>query len=106
MEGIYSMLRKEIDIHLKQCGLNIGYKASLPPYLRHLTGKYVSENIRYQIITIQVLNMEYYDGHQFPLPATLLKTIKNSKYISEDPYLTYRTSKKGLALLWVKLLDD
>ena len=51
-------------------------------------------------------NTEYYDGHHVPLPATLLHNIKNSKYISEDPDLTYRTAQKGLTLLGVALLDE
>ena len=51
-------------------------------------------------------NTEYYDGHHVPLPATLLHNIKNSKYISEDPDLTYRTAQKVLTLLGVALLDE
>ena len=58
MEDIYSMFREEIDLYLKLCRLNTGDKASLPPYLRRLTVKHVSEIIRYQIITIQVRNTE------------------------------------------------
>ena len=76
MEYIYSMFREETDLHLKLYGLNTGDKASLPPYLHRLTGKNVSEIIRYQIITSQVRNMEYYDSHRVPLPAALLNTIK------------------------------
>ena len=85
--------------------MNPGDKASLPRYLRRLTGKYVSKSIQYQIITSQVRKTEYYDGHRLSLPATLLKTIKKSNYISEDPDLTYRTAQKGLTLLGVAMLD-
>ena len=86
--------------------MNPGDEASLPPYLRRLTGKNISESIRDQIITGQVLNTEYFDGHRFPLPATLLKTIKKRKYISEEPDLTYHIAQKGLTLLGVALLDE
>ena len=83
MEDIYSMCREEINIHLKLCGLNAGDEASLPPYLRRLTCKRVSKSIQEQIIKFQFRNTEYYNSHRVPLTATLLKTIKNSKYISE-----------------------
>ena len=79
MEDIYSMCREEINLHLKLCGLNLGDEASIPPYLCRFTGKHVSESIRDQIIKIQARNTEYHDGHRVPLPATLLKTIKNRK---------------------------
>ena len=92
MEDIYSMYWEEIDIHIKLWMLNAGDEASLSPYLHRLTGKHVSENIWDQIITIQVRNTEYYDGHHVTLPINLLKTIKNRKYISEEPDLTYRTT--------------
>ena len=82
MKYIYSMCQEEIDLHIKLCGLNIGDEESLPPYLGRLTGKHVSESIRDQIITRQVRNTEYYDGHRVPLPATLLKTTQKRKYIS------------------------
>ena len=49
---------------------------------------------------------DYYDSHRVPLPTTLINTIKNRKYISEDPDLTYRTAQKGLILLRVSLLDE
>ena len=58
LEDIYSLCWEEIDLHLKICRLNAGYEASLPPYLRRLTGKHVSESIEYQIIKIQVGNTE------------------------------------------------
>ena len=51
-------------------------------------------------------NTEYYDGHCVPLPATLLKTFKKRKYISEDSDLTYRTTQKELTLLGVALLNE
>ena len=51
-------------------------------------------------------NTEYYDGLRVPLPVTLLKTIKNRKYISEEPDLTYRTAQNGWTLLGVALLDE
>ena len=43
------------------CSSHIGDESSLPPYLRRLTGKHVSEIIRDHIITSQVRNTEYYD---------------------------------------------
>ena len=55
---------------------------------------------------IQVGNIKCYDGHHVPLPATLLKTNKKRKYISEDPDLTYHTAQKRLTLLGVALLDE
>ena len=76
------MFQEEIDLHLNLCGLNAGDEASLLPYLHRLTGKNVSEIIRYQIITSQVRNTEYYDGNRIPLPSTLLKTIKKRNNIS------------------------
>ena len=79
MEDIYYMCREEIDMHIKLYGLSPGDEASLPPYMRRLIGKHVSESIRDQIITGQVLNTEYYDGHRVSLPSTLLKTIKKRK---------------------------
>ena len=106
MEDIYSIWREEIDLHLKLCRLNVGGEATLPPFLCRLTGKHVSEIIRDQIITSQVRNTEYYDGHHVPLPTTLLKTTKKRKYISEDPDITYCTAQKGLTLLVVVLLDE
>ena len=106
MEDIYSMCGEEIDLHLKLCELSAGGEASLPPYLRRLTGKHVSGIIRSQIITSQVRNMEYYGSHRVPLPATLLNTIKTRNYISKELDLTYRTAKKGLTLLGVALLDE
>ena len=82
IEDIYDMCREEIDLHLKLCKLNAGGKASLPPYLRHLNGKHVSDIIQYQIITSQLRNTEHYYGHHVPLPATILKTTKKRKDIS------------------------
>ena len=76
MEDIYSMCREEINIHINSCGMNAGDEDSLPPYLRRLRGKHISEIIRYQIITSKVRNTKYYEVHRAPLPATLLKTIK------------------------------
>ena len=67
---------------------------------------FFSEIIKDKIITIHVCNTNYYDGHGIPLPATLLKTIKKRKYISEDLDLTYRTAQKGLTILRVALLDE
>ena len=75
------MCWEEIDLHLKLYGMNAGDEASLSPYLRHLMGKHLPENIRDRIITGQVCSTEYYDGHHVPLPATLLKNIKTRKYI-------------------------
>ena len=106
MEDIYSMCQEEIDLHIKICGLNSGDEASLSLYLRRLTGKHVSENIRDQIITNQVRSTEYYDGHRVPLPAILLKTIKKRKYTSEEPDLTYHTAQKVLKQLGVAILDE
>ena len=58
------------------------------------------------MITIQVCNTDYYDGYHIPLHANFLKTIKKGKYISEEPDLTYHTTKKVLTLLGVALLDE
>ena len=66
------------------------------------TGKHVSDSIQEQILSIQVHKNEYYDNHCVPLPATFLKTIKNRKYILEEPDITYHTTKKGLELLVVR----
>ena len=96
----------EIDIHLKICGPNSGDEASIPPYLRQLTAKQVSESIKDQIITSQVRNTDYYNGHRVPLPATLLKIIKKINYISEDPDLTHYTAQKGITILLVTLLHE
>ena len=93
-------------LHLKLCVLNAGDEASLPPYLHQLTGKHVSESIKDNIITSQVFNTQYCDGHSIPLPVTLLNTIKKRKYIPEDPYITYHTAQKGLTLLGVALVDE
>ena len=82
-EDIHSMWREEIDLHTKLCRMNVRDEASLQPYLLRLKGKYVSESNRYQIITGQVRNTGYYDGHSVPLPDNLLKTIKKRKYISK-----------------------
>ena len=79
--------------------MNAGDKASVPPYLRRLTGKRVSDSIQEQILSIQVHKNKYYDNHFVPIPATFLKTIKNRKYILEEPYLTYHTSKNEPTLL-------
>ena len=68
--------------------MNTGDEASPPPYLRRLTGKHVSEIIKDKIITGQVLNTGFYDGHRVPIYATILKSIKKRNYISEDPDLT------------------
>ena len=84
MEDIYAIWREEIDLHLKLCWMNVGDEASLPPYMLRLTVKHISEIIWDQITTIQVRNTEYYDSHLVPLPATILKTTKNRKYISEE----------------------
>ena len=100
------MCREEIDLCIKLYGMNAWNESLLPSYQRRLTGKHVSESIPEQIITSQVRNIEYYDDHRFPLPSTLLKTIKKRKYISEEPGLTYRISQKGLMLLGVALLDE
>ena len=100
------MFWEEIDLHLKLCGLNTGDEASLPLYLHRLTGKHVPESILDQIIVIQVQNTDYYDIHHFPIPDTLLNTIKKRKYISQEPDLTYRTAHKWLTLLGVALLDE
>ena len=89
-----AIYRGEIDLHLKLWGMKPWDEVSLPPYLCRLTGKNVSESIRDQIITGQVLNTEYYDGHRVSIPSTLLKTIKKTKYISEDPNINYRTAHK------------
>ena len=100
------MCQEKINLHLKLFGLNAGDEASIPPYLCRLMGKHVSESILDHIITSQVRNTEYYDIHGVPLPATLLKTIKKKKYISEKPDLTYRIAQKGLTLLEVVLMDE
>ena len=100
------MWQEEINSCLKLCRLNIEEKSSLTPYLRLLTCKHVSESIKYKILASQVCIIEYYDGHRVPLPATLLKTIKNRKYISEDPDLNYHTAQKGLIILVLTLLDE
>ena len=92
MEDIYSIFQEEIVLHIKLCGLNPGYEASFPPYLLCLIEKHFSKSIWDQIITSQVRNAEYYDGHRVPLPVTFLKTIKKRKYISEDPDIIYRTA--------------
>ena len=86
--------------------MNARGKSSPPAYLHRLTGKHVSDSIKDEIIEIQVHNTEYYGGHRITLPAALLKTTRKRKYISEDPYLTYRTDHKGLTLLGVALLDE
>ena len=106
MEDIYSMYQERFNIYLKLCRLNSVDEASLPPYLRHLTGKHASGSIWDQIITSQVRNTEYYDGHRVPLPTTLLNTIKKSNYIIEEPDLIYRTAQKGLTLLGVAPLYE
>ena len=93
-------------LHLKLCVLNAGDEASLPPYLHQLTGKHISESIKDNIITRQLFNTEYCDGHINPLPVTLLNTIKKINNILEYPYITYRTAHKGLTLLGVSLLDE
>ena len=86
--------------------LNAGNESSLPLFLRHLTGKQSSESIKDNIITIQIRSTGYYDVHRVPLPTTLLKNIKNRKYISEDPDLTYRTAQKGLKILGLALMSE
>ena len=68
-----------MDLHLKIYGLNAGYEASLPPYLHQLTGKYVSESIKDNIITIQVRNTEYYGSHRVNLTTMLPKTTRIRK---------------------------
>ena len=100
------MCREEIDLHLKICGPNSGDEASIPPYLRQLTVKQVSESIKDQIITSQVRSTDYYNGCCVPLPSTLLKIIKKINYISEDPDLTHYTAQKGLTILGVTLLHE
>ena len=79
IEDTYTIFCEEIYLHLKLCRLNAGVKASPPTYLSRLTGKHVYESIKGQIITSQVHNTYYHDVQHVPLPATLLKNIKNRK---------------------------
>ena len=100
-EELLGMCQEEIDLHLHICGLNQGDEQSLPTYLTRLAAKNVSDSIKDQIITSQIRNNEYYDGHKVPIMAAMLKTIKKRKDIVEDPDLTLHTAKKGLTLISV-----
>ena len=98
---LLGMCQEEIDLYLHICGLNQGDEQSLPPYLTTLAAKKNSDSIKDQIITSQISNNEYYDGHKVPITAAVLKSIKKRKYIAEDPDLTLHTAKKGLTLIRV-----
>lgn len=74
--------------------------------MTRLAGKNVSDSIKDQILTTQIRNNEYYEGHKVPITAAMLKTIKKRKYIAEDPDLTLHTAKKGLTLISVGLMNE
>ena len=105
-EELLSMCQEEIDLHLTLCGLQLGDEASLPQYFTRLAGKNVSDSIKDQIITSQIRNNEYYDGHRVPITSALLKTIKKRHYIAKDPDLTLTSAQKGLTLISVGLYDE
>ena len=105
-EELLGMCQEEIDLHLTLCGLQLGDEASLPQYLTRLAGKNVLDSIKDQIITSQIRNNEYYDGHRVPITSALLKTIKKRHYIAKDPDLTLTTAQKGLTLISVGLYDE
>ena len=105
-EELLGMCQEEIDLHLNLCGLQTGAEASLPQYLTRLAGKNVSDAIKDQIVTSQIRNNQYYDGHRVPITSALLKTIKKRHYIAKDPDLTLSTAQKGLTLISIGLYDE
>ena len=100
-EELLRMCQEEIDLHLGLCGLQLGAEASLPHYLTRLAGKNVSNSIKDQIITSQICNNEYYDGHRVPITSALLKIIKKRHYVAKYPDLILTTAQKGLTLISV-----
>ena len=104
-KDLLGMCQEAIDLHLHICGLITGDEQSLPSYLTRLAGKNVSDSIKDQILTAQICNNEYYEGHKVPITAAMLKNNKKRKYIVEDPDLTLHKAKKGLTLLSVGLMN-
>ena len=104
-EELLGMCQEEIDLHLNLCGLHPGAEGLLPQYFTKLAGKNISDTIKDQIITSQIHNNEYYNGHHVPITSGLLKTIKKRHYIAKNPDLTLTTAQKGLTLISIGLYD-